>query len=109
MNNPMPKDNEVDEKVTPVAWIVTNGGESCEPWLEYEQSEVDALPAVCIAEPLYSAATVAELRAEVERLRAGLLRIESLLGPRVHLYDTTSDMALALEAATSTLTGADPT
>ena len=65
----MPKGNEVDEKVRPVAWIVTNGGESCEPWLEYEQSEVDALPAVCIAEPLYSAATVAELRAEVERLR----------------------------------------
>ena len=65
-----PKDNEVDEKVRPVAWIVTNGGESCEPWLEYEQSEVDALPAVCIAEPLYSAATVAELRAEVERLNA---------------------------------------
>ena len=68
MTTPMPKDNEVDEKVVPVAWIVTNGGESCEPWLEYEQSEVDALPAVCIAEPLYSAATVAELRAEVERL-----------------------------------------
>ena len=68
MTAPMPKDNEVDEKVMPVAWIVTNGGESCEPWLEYEQSEVDALPAVCIAEPLYSAATVAELRAEVERL-----------------------------------------
>jgi hypothetical protein len=65
----MPKDNEVDEKVMPVAWIVTNGGESCEPWLEYEQSEVDALPAVCIAEPLYSAATVAELRAEVEKAR----------------------------------------
>ena len=65
MTTPMPKDNEVDEKVKPVAWIVTNGGESCEPWLEYEQSEVDALPAVCIAEPLYSAATVAELRAEV--------------------------------------------
>ena len=68
----MPKDNEVDEKVMPVAWVVTNGGESCEPWLEYEQSEVDALPAVCIAEPLYSAATLAELRAEVERL-SGLL------------------------------------
>lgn len=65
----MPKGNEVDEKVRPVAWIVTNGGESCEPWIEYEKSEVDALPAVCIAEPLYSAATVAELRAEVERLR----------------------------------------
>lgn len=68
----MPKDNEVDEKVMPVAWIVTNGGESCEPWLEYEQSEVDALPAVCIAEPLYSAATVAELRAEVERRKDAL-------------------------------------
>ena len=66
----MHKDNEADEKVMPVAWIVTNGGESCEPWLEYEQSEMDALPAVCIAEPLYSAATVAELRAEVERLNA---------------------------------------
>lgn len=66
----MPKGNEVKEEVMPVAWIVTNGGESCEPWLEYEQSEVDALPAVCIAEPLYSAATVAELRAEVERLNA---------------------------------------
>ena len=65
----MPKDNEVDEKVMPVAWIVTNGGESCEPWLEYEQSEVDALPSVCVAEPLYSSATVAEMRAEVERLR----------------------------------------
>ena len=72
MTTPMPKDNEVDEKARPVAWIVTNGGESCEPWLEYEQSEVDALPAVCITEPLYSAATVAELRAEVERL-SGLL------------------------------------
>ncbi len=70
MTVPMPKDNEVDEKVMPVAWIVTNGGESCEPWLEYEQSEVDALPAVCIAEPLYSAATVAELRAKVKRLDA---------------------------------------
>ena len=63
-----PKDNEVDEKARPVAWIVTNGGESCEPWLEYEQSEVDALPAVCIAEPLYSAATVAELRARADAL-----------------------------------------
>ena len=68
MTAPMPEDNEVDEKVMPVAWIVTNGGETCEPWLEYEQSEVDALPAVCIAEPLYSAATVAELRARADAL-----------------------------------------
>ena len=81
MTTPMPKDNEVDEKVKPVAWIVTNGGESCEPWLEYEQSEVDALPAVCIAEPLYSAATVAELRAEVESsgLKGELAALEQFL------------------------------
>ena len=81
MTAPMPKDNEVDEKVMPVAWIVTNGGESCEPWLEYEQSEVDALPAVCIAEPLYSAATVAELRAEVESsgLKGELAALEQFL------------------------------
>ena len=83
----MPKDNEVDEKVMPVAWIVTNGGESCDPWLEYEQSEVDALPAVCIAEPLYSAATVAELRAEVERLR------ETLTAIRQYGSDTLSGRA----------------
>ena len=77
----MPEDNEVDEKARPVAWIVTNGGESCEPWLEYEQSEVDALPAVCIAEPLYSAATVAELRAEVESsgLKGELAALEQFL------------------------------
>ena len=77
----MPKDNEVDEKVMPVAWIVTNGGESCEPWLEYGQSEVDALPAVCIAEPLYSAATVAELRAEVasSKLQGELAALEQFL------------------------------
>lgn len=76
----MPKDNEVDEKVRPVAWIVTNGGESCEPWLEYEPSEVDALPAVCITEPLYSAATVAELRAEVADLKARLVKQRRELG-----------------------------
>ena len=81
MTAPMPKDNEVDEKVMPVAWVVTNGGESCEPWLEYEQSEVDALPAVCIAEPLYSAATVAELRAEVasSKLQGELSALEQFL------------------------------
>ena len=87
----MPKDNEVDEKVRPVAWIVTNGGESCELWLEYEQSEVDALPAVCIAEPLYSAATVAELRAEVERLQVQL----ACCGVEIELDPPAVDVAKA--------------
>jgi hypothetical protein len=55
-----------------VAWLVTNGGESCEPWLVWELSEVKALPSSCIADPLYSATTVAELRARVAELE-GLL------------------------------------
>ena len=117
----MPKDNEVDEKVMPVAWIVTNGGESCEPWLEYEQSEVDALPAVCIAEPIYSAATVAELRAKADAAerRVGelenpgqqddyldaldaLWRIQGNDGPIYKMF-------LAFVNRVIPLTGADPT
>ena len=128
----MPKDNEVDEKARPVAWIVTNGGESCEPWLEYEQSEVDALPAVCIAEPLYSAATVAELRAEVERLRADAYKFRRLarlldgfdfrLGRNVLMPPATYLDSVEItcefqpgvgqsmiDAIMDTLTGADPT
>ena len=134
----MPKDNEVDEKVMPVAWIVTNGGESCEPWLEYEQSEVDALPAVCIAEPLYSAATVAELRAEVvtERLRGELDALEQFLRMAAEpigqeccgqgryeccgdpipvfaqpneVFQAMSDRHAEILASLATLTGADPT
>lgn len=134
----MPKDNEVDEKVMPVAWIVTNGGESCEPWLEYEQSEVDALPAVCIAEPLYSAATVAELRAEVvtERLRGELDALEQFLRMAAEpigqkccgqgryeccgdpipvfaqpheVFQAMSERHAEILASLATLTGADPT
>ncbi len=134
----MPKDNEVDEKVMPVAWIVTNGGESCEPWLEYEQSEVDALPAVCIAEPLYSAATVAELRAEVasSKLQGELAALEQFLrmasepvgqeccgqgryeccGNPIpvfaqpnEVFQAMSDRHAEILASLATLTGADPT
>ena len=94
MTTPMPKDNEVDEKVRPVAWIVTNGGESCEPWLEYEQSEVDALPAVCIAEPLYSAATVAELRARVDALAEELRHAN-----KGYVYELNRAAALEADAA----------
>ena len=138
MTAPMPKDNEVDEKVRPVAWIVTNGGESCEPWLEYEQSEVDALPAVCIAEPLYSAATVAELRAAVEssKLQGELAALEQFLrmasepvgqeccgqgryeccGNPIpvfaqpnEVFQAMSDRHAEILASLATLTGADPT
>lgn len=60
----MTKDNEVDEKVMPVAW----------QWLDTSIFR-KSIPSAAIREhwnPLYSAATVAELRAEVERL-SGLL------------------------------------
>lgn len=53
----MPKDNEVDEKVKPVAW----------QWLDTSNFRKN-IPSTAIKEhwnPLYSAATVAELRAEV--------------------------------------------
>lgn len=67
----MPKDNEVDEKVMPVAWRY---------WSAYHASQVNVLGPGRYeytdegqwhpdgAEPLYSAATVAELRAEVSAL-----------------------------------------
>ena len=122
----MPKDNEVDEKVKPVAWIVTNGGESCEPWLEYEQSEVDALPSACIADPLYSAATVAELRAKADaaerrvgELEAAIhalqqaeseVRIHEAMNPRSRNYRLPVYVALrAARERMKSLTGADPT
>ena len=119
----MPKDNEVDEKVMPVAWIVTNGGESCEPWLEYEESEVDALPAVCIAEPLYSAATVAELRAKADAAERRVGDLEAFVtAVRTECFDYYNEgirpwphhmQTLAWKADEvlkhATLTGADPT
>ena len=57
----MPKDNEVDEKVMPFAW----------QWLDTSIFR-KSIPSAAIREhwnPLYSAATVAELRAEVDGLR----------------------------------------
>ena len=117
MSSPMTKDNEVDEKVMPVAWIVTNGGESCEPWLEYEQSEVDALPSACIADPLYSAATVAELRARADAAERRVGELEAALGrvvrwcdgvhnsPTIRFHPDLHETAAKLKA----LTGADPT
>lgn len=108
----MPKDNEVDEKVMPVAWIVTNGGETCEPWLEYEQSEVDALPAACIAEPLYSAATVAELRAEVAYYKENFHScMEKLNAINDALTEADEDGRgfVPVNQLETILTGADPT
>ena len=62
-----PKDNEVDEKVMPCGWICSDdAGEN----FSYETNPRWAEKYPHKWEPVYSAATVAELRAEVERLNA---------------------------------------
>ena len=62
--------NPESAAVEAVAWLVTNGGETCEPWLVYERNEVEALPASCIADPLYPQSALDALRGEVERLES---------------------------------------
>lgn len=49
--------------VRPCAWIATNGGPACEPWLLYEKADVDALPAGCVADPVFSAHAMCEIDA----------------------------------------------
>lgn len=69
MTAPMPKDNEVDEKV--VAFAMTDhqdDGPMTILTTDRKYAECWAAEGIQV-EPLYSAATVAELRAEVERLR----------------------------------------
>ena len=73
MTAPMPKDNEVDEKVMPIAWWVPNA-RACQDgsweegpgYLKFADETDGAERKYGTA--IYSAATVAELRAEVERL-----------------------------------------
>ena len=60
--------NPESAAVEAVAWLVTNGGECCEPWLVYERSEVEALPASCIADPLYPQSALDALRGECVRI-----------------------------------------
>lgn len=73
--------NTESAAVEAVAWLVTNGGECCEPWLVYERSEVEALPASCIADPLYPQSALDALRGEVESaaLRGELSALENFL------------------------------
>lgn len=61
-----PKRNEA---VAPCAWIVSNGGECCEPWLVYERREAEAMPSACIVVPVYSQQSISALQGEVSRLR----------------------------------------
>ena len=68
----MPKDNEVDEKA--VAWLITyterDGSKRQAVYTHNAIADWRMFDPAATSEPLYSAATVAELRAEVERLRS---------------------------------------
>lgn len=120
----MPKDNEVDEKVTPVAWRYWNAtpaahvnilGPGQHEYIDAGKWHPDH------AEPLYSAATVAELRARIEGLECAMewvkAREEYLRGQVQRVIAVTEEfegmtgagyryMAANIRAA---LTGADPT
>ena len=67
-----PKDNEVDEKA--VAWLITyterDGSKRQAVYTHNAIADWRMFDPAATSEPLYSAATVAELRAEVERLNA---------------------------------------
>lgn len=65
--------NNESAAVEAVAWLVTNGGETCEPWLVYERNEVEALPASCIADPLYPQSALDALRGEVAYYKENFL------------------------------------
>ena len=70
----MSKDNEVDEKVMPVAW----------QWLDTSNFRKN-IPSTAIKEhwnPLYSAATVAELRGQIERAVAYSAHLEDVVATR---------------------------
>ena len=72
-----PKDNEVDEKA--VAWLITyterDGSKRQAVYTHNAIADWRMFDPAATSEPLYSAATVAELRAEVESLRDTLTAI----------------------------------
>ena len=61
MTTPMPKDNEVDEKA--VLWRAPHGNDK---WMYFDHEPTHLKS----YEPLYSAATVAELRGELDRWKS---------------------------------------
>ena len=121
----MPKDNEVDEKV--VAWMLTRKRDG------FIRATYNVKPTdeqIAIAEhdgdvyvPLTYAATVAELRAEVERLRGVVNGWVAIAGDNERRVGELEAAASALVTAMNngddcrgevarlrlTLTGADPT
>lgn len=81
----MPKDNEVDEKVRPVAWVERTEGGLTRMW-SGDLSAWAHRPAN--PEPLYSQATIDALRGEVERLETLLAAIR----PYAQHADSCGDM-----------------
>lgn len=138
MTAPMPKDNEVDEKV--VAWLITyterDGSKRQAVYTHNAIADWRMFDPAATSEPLYSAATVAELRARADaaerrvgELERDALRYRKLKRGRGQPFGDTfiikkfnrtfgeeesvswSDMERELDAdiKQSTLTGADPT
>ena len=130
----MPKDNEVDEKV--VAWLITyterDGSKRQAVYTHNAIADWRMFDPAATSEPLYSAATVAELRAEVERLRTDAYKFRRLarlldwfdfrLGRNVLMPPATYLDSVeitcefqpgvgqsVIDAIMDTLTGADPT
>ena len=95
----MPKDNEVDEKA--VAWLITyterDGSKRQAVYTHNAIADWRMFDPAATSEPLYSAATVAELRAKADAAERRVAQLER-------------DIAgLLTPAFPATLTGADPT
>ena len=130
----MPKDNEVDEKA--VAWLITyterDGSKRQAVYTHNAIADWRMFDPAATSEPLTYAATVAELRAEVERLRADAYKFRRLarlldgfdfrLGRNVLMPPATYLDSVeitcefqpgvgqsVIDAIMDTLTGADPT
>lgn len=112
----MPKDNEVNEKVTPVAWVERTEGGLTRMW-SGDLSAWAHRPAN--PEPLYSAATVAELRAKADAAERRVGELTSLLSDTVgNLRRMANDefadceqvrLEHVVNRIEDHLTGADPT
>ena len=104
----MPKDNEVDEKA--VAWLITyterDGSKRQAVYTHNAIADWRMFDPAATSEPLYSAATVAELRAKADAAerRVGEL-VEAIREYRFFAACANRGAIARLDA----LTGADPT
>ena len=96
MTTTMPKDNEVDEKA--VAWLITyterDGSKRQAVYTHNAIADWRMFDPAATSEPLYSAATVAELRARVDALAEELRHAN-----KGYVYELNRAAALEADAA----------